>query len=160
MSNLRKTTIDVKKSVKEESVKVLNHMLAEFLTLALVTKQAHWNMRGRDFISVHEMLDPFNAQLLVYADQVAERIIQLGGTAYGTAPAIVKESSFTPYPTDITSVTDHLNALLERYSKLANDLREIIEADKADPATIDILTQANEDLDKYVWFIEAQLDYK
>ena len=59
---------------------------------------------------------------------------------------------------DIYTTRDHLNALKERYGALGNAVREAIEDEKADPDTIDYLTSASEDLDKYLWFIEAHLD--
>lgn len=146
-------------NVKEEIIPVLNNLLSEFLTLALVTKQAHWNMRGNHFISVHEMLDPFNTKLLDYADQIAERIAQLGGIALGTPQVILENSCCSAYPLNITSVEDHLRELQIRYAKLANHLREIIRQALGDEVSINILTDASQNLDKYLWFIEAQLDH-
>lgn len=157
---LRPTLNETEQNVKEEVIPVLNHLLAEFLTLALVTKQAHWNMRGNNFISVHEMLDPFNAQLLVYADQVAERVVQLGGTALGTPQVIVEDSCCPAYPLDISSVEDHLKELHVRYAQLANHLRDTIKKELGDETTLNILTDASQTIDKYMWFIEAQLNYE
>ena len=139
-------------------MKIIYKHLVDFLDLAMVTKQAHWNMRGPNFIAVHEMLDPFNAKLLEYADILAERVVQMGGIAMGTPEIVVGETSFDEYPTDISATEDHLRELALRYSTLANRVRRDIDDNKADAATIDFLTQAVEDLDKYTWFIEAHLE--
>ena len=144
--------------VQEESIRILNEYLADFLNLALITKQAHWNMRGSNFIAVHEMLDPFNDKLLEYADTFAERVVQMGGTALGTPETIVDETSFDAYPTNIFQVNEHLSELIKRYATTANNIRADIDANLADAATIDILTAAVEDLDKYVWFMESHLE--
>ena len=144
--------------VQEESIRILNEYLADFLNLALITKQAHWNMRGSNFIAVHEMLDPFNDKLLEYADTFAERVVQMGGTALGTPETIVDETSFDAYPTNIFQVNEHLSELIKRYATTANNIRADIDANLADAATIDILTAAIEDLDKYVWFMESHLE--
>lgn len=154
---IRYTRNDTSPKVKKEMAKLLNHFLAEFLDLALATKQAHWNMRGRNFIGAHEMLDPFNEKLLDYADTIAERIVQLGGVAYGTVQLVAGSSSFAEYPTTIVSVEDHLTELANRYGILANSLRNTIEKELGDQATLNILTDACDDLDKYLWFLEAHL---
>ncbi|MBO7332311.1 MAG: DNA starvation/stationary phase protection protein Dps [Alphaproteobacteria bacterium] len=142
---------------KEKSIVVLNQFVTDFLCLALATKQAHWNMRGSNFISVHEMLDPFNEKLLEYVDLFAERAVQLGGTALGTAQEIVKVTKLSPYPTDIYATTQHLILLQQQYGEVANAVRQVVENGEADADTIDILTGASEDLDKFLWFIEAHL---
>ncbi|MDR2902416.1 MAG: DNA starvation/stationary phase protection protein Dps [Lactobacillales bacterium] len=156
--SIRYTRNDTSEKVKKETIKLLNHLLAEFIDLALSTKQAHWNMRGSNFIGVHEMLDPFNDKLNDYADTIAERIVQLGGVALGTAGLVAQTSSFEDYPTTIVTVEDHLKELAVRYGALANALRTVIDKGLADSGTENILTDASDDLDKYLWFIEAHLD--
>ena len=156
-NKIRQTLNDTPMKTKEDVSLLLNHLLSEFLDLALMTKQAHWNMRGKNFIAVHEMLDPFNEKLLEYADTIAERIVQLGGTAYGTSQLVVKNSSLAEYPTDISTTEDHLTALSERYATLANTVRKVIEEGLTDEGTANFLTDASNDLDKYLWFMEAHL---
>ena len=156
-NKIRKNVNDTPMKTKEDVVLLLNHLLSEFLDLALMTKQAHWNMRGKNFIAIHEMLDPFNAKLLDYADTIAERIAQLGGTAYGTSQLVAQNSSLAEYPTDISSTDEQLSALLERYATLANAVRKVVEDGMTDEGTANFLTDASNDLDKYLWFIESNL---
>ena len=154
----RPTKLKFDEAVRLESIRILNGYLADFLNLALITKQAHWNMRGSNFIAVHEMLDPFNDKLLEYADTFAERAVQMGGVALGTPEFIVGITSYDSYPINISNVEDHLRELSIRYATIANNVRADINENKADAATIDILTAAVEDLDKYVWFMESHLE--
>jgi starvation-inducible DNA-binding protein len=88
---------------------------------------------------------------------MAERVVQLGGTALGTSQVVAKASSVPPYPTDIYAIKDHLAALIERFGKVANVIRaNIDEADEAgDPDTADIFTEVSRGLDKQLWFLEA-----
>ena len=51
------TRNDLKSNAKKESIDLLNARLADAIDLALITKQAHWNVKGPQFIAIHEMLD-------------------------------------------------------------------------------------------------------
>lgn len=154
-----KTANDLKSNAKNVSIDVLNARLAEAIDLALLTKQAHWNVRGIQFIAVHEMLDEFRTDLDEHVDTMAERIVQLGGTAFGTTQDVSGKTSLPAYPTNIYEVKDHLKALAERYGKAANAARVAIDTtdDAGDANTADILTGYSRTLDKSLWFIEAHL---
>lgn len=92
---------DLSSNAKSVSIGVLNARLADSIDLALLTKQAHWNLKGPHFIALHEMIDGFRTELDGHVDTMAERIVQLGGTALGTTQAVARATSLAPYPTDI-----------------------------------------------------------
>lgn len=153
------TQNDLKSNAKQVSITILNARLADAIDLALLTKQAHWNIKGPQFIALHEMIDQFRTELDGHVDIMAERIVQLGGTALGTTQAVQKSSTLTPYPTDIYKSKEHLAALIERYGKAANLVRAAIDqTDEAgDRDTADIFTAYSRALDKSLWFLEAHV---
>src|SRR5437868_15356791 len=122
-----KTHNDLSSNAKSISIGVLNARLADAIDLALLTKQAHWNIKGPQFIALHEMIDGFRTELDEHVDNIAERVVQLGGTALGTTQVVARASTLAPYPTDIHATKDHLAALIDRYATVANAVRTAID---------------------------------
>ena len=144
-------------NAKGVAVSLLQARLADAIDMSLITKQAHWNLKGPQFIGVHLMLDNFRNEQDEFVDTMAERITQLGGTALGTTQEVAKATTLPAYPVDIYQVSDHIHALIERYAMVANAVRaNIDEVDEAgDPDTADILTEVSRGIDKQLWFLEA-----
>lgn len=156
------TKNDLKSNAKAESIDLLNARLADAIDLALITKQAHWNVKGPQFIAIHEMLDKFRDELDEHVDIIAERAVQLGGTAHGTSQEVAKKSTLKAYPTDIHRTKDHLAALIDRYAAAAKAARKAIDEvdDAGDADTADIFTAYSRALDKLLWFLEAHTQEK
>lgn len=156
---VKSSKVDLASNTKSEIAGLLNARLADGIDLALLTKQAHWNLKGPGFIGVHLMLDGFRKELDDHVDTVAERIAQLGGIAFGTTQTTAASTSLRPYPTDIVPVKDHLDALIERYADTANKVREAIDAsdEAGDAGTADLLTAYSRMLDKALWFLQSNL---
>jgi starvation-inducible DNA-binding protein len=153
------TKIDLAKTIRDKSISLLNPALAGATELMLATKEAHWNVKGPNFIALHELFDKFNAEVSVYVDDLAERIVQLGGHAPGTAQEVVKAKALTPYPQGKTGERDHLRGLISQTSELGAIVREGIDrsTDAGDADTADLLTSVSRGLDKQLWFLEAHL---
>ena len=156
-AHLHKTNNDLKNNAKAVAMEILQARLADSIDLGLITKQAHWNLKGPQFIAIHLMLDGFRDDQDEWADMMAERITQLGGTARGTTQEVTRETSLKPYPPDIYAIADHLKALIERYAACANAVRQNISDtdDAGDKGTADVLTEVSRGLDKQLWFLEA-----
>ncbi|WP_298957099.1 DNA starvation/stationary phase protection protein Dps [uncultured Methylobacterium sp.] len=146
-------------NAKRVSIEALNARLADGIDLALAIKQAHWNLKGPQFIGVHLMLDGFRTEIDDLNDKVAERAVQLGGTALGTATVVAQSSKLAAYPTDVYAIADHIAALIDRYATYANAVRQNIdETDEAgDADTADLFTEVSRAVDKQLWFLEAHV---
>lgn len=151
--------IELASNVKSAMIDLCNARLAEAIDLALLTKQAHWNLKGIQFIAVHEMLDGFRSDIDEHSDTIAERAAQLGGIALGTTQDVAAKTTLKPYPTDISAIPDHLKALVDRYAAAATAGRTAIDtaSEAGDADTADIFTAYSRSLDKALWFLESHL---
>jgi starvation-inducible DNA-binding protein len=153
------TRIDLSRDVREQMIELLNQHLADTFDLYSQTKQSHWNVKGAQFHSLHELFDKLAAELAGYADLIAERATALGGLARGTVRLAAARSQLPEYPLNAVAGLATVEALAERYGTIANSLRSAINIahDVGDAASEDLLTEVTRGLDKALWFLEAHL---
>lgn len=151
--------IDMPQDRRAALVQLLNHRLSDLIDLHLQAKQAHWNVRGPNFIALHELFDKVAEVADEHTDEVAERIAQLGGIAEGTVQAVHGRTHLHDYPLTIVSGHEHVEALSSALAKLAQLAREAIDksTELGDVDTADLFTGVSRDIDKYLWFVEAHL---
>jgi starvation-inducible DNA-binding protein len=136
---------------------LLNRRLADALDLQSQCKQAHWNVKGPQFIALHKLFDDVYTDVAGYADLLAERIVQLGGVAHGTVRAVAEASELGEYPTSISTGEDHVKNLSAAIAAFGAHMRLAIDQTDGlgDAATADICTEITRGADKWLWFIEA-----
>lgn len=154
---MSKTKNDLSKKTREAVVKILNERLADSVDLMMQSKQAHWNVKGANFIALHELFDKIVESAEEWIDDIAERAVALGGVAYGTVRVAAKQSNLKEYPLGISSGADHVEALSNALASYGKAVRAAIDAtDKlGDAGTADLFTSISRDVDKYLWFVEA-----
>jgi starvation-inducible DNA-binding protein len=153
------TRIDLAADVRGPMIDLLNRQLASTFDLYSQTKQAHWNVKGAQFYSLHELFDKLAEELEGYADLIAERATALGGLAQGTVRLSAANSQLTELPLEVTNSLPTVDALAERYAALAASTRKASDAanDQGDADTGDLFTEVSRGLDKALWFLEAHL---
>src|ERR671937_1221376 len=97
------TKNDLPVDTRVEVTGLLNQRLADCIDLETQCKQAHWNVKGPNFIALHKLFDEINEAVEEYVDLIAERIVQLGGIAEGTARTVAQRSTLLEYPPLISS---------------------------------------------------------
>lgn len=154
-----KTKNDIPEAVRGKIIDILSARLADSADLMLQAKQAHWNVKGPTFIALHELFDKIVDDAEEYMDLIAERVIQLGGTAEGTLRVAARKSALDEYPLTITSGRDHADALSSVLAKYGKAIRRAIdESDElGDKDTADLFTQVSRGVDKWLWFVEAHI---
>jgi starvation-inducible DNA-binding protein len=151
--------IDLSPKLRGQLEQLLNARLADALDLESASKQAHWNVKGANFIALHELFEQVHGSIERHVDTIAERITALGGTAHGTVQAVARGSSLAPYPQNISDGVAHLEALSDRLADFGKKIRAAINASDqvGDADTADLFTGVSRDADKYLWFLEAHL---
>lgn len=156
---LHTTKNDLSEGVRSKVVGLLNSRLADCIDLQTQTKQAHWNVKGPEFIALHKLFDEISDDVEDYVDTIAERAVQLGATVEGTARAVAARSSLPEYPLAITSGRDHVAALANVLAAFGKAARQAISAadELGDADTADVFTEVSRGIDKWLWMVEAHL---
>lgn len=154
-----KTRNDLADNTRKAMIALLNARLVDAIDLRLAVKQAHWNVKGPNFIALHELFDQIQGRIDGFVDDIAERSVALSGVVAGTAQAVAKGSELEPYPADITDEKEHLKALADRIAAFGKLARAAIDAadEAGDKDTADLFTAVSRQMDKDLWFIEAHL---
>ena len=154
-----KTKNDLPETTRIKAIELLNARLSDCIDLQTQTKQAHWNVKGPNFIALHELFDKVNEDVEGYVDDIAERAVQLGGVAEGTARMAAKRSSLSEYPANAVDGRSHVEALSSALAAFGKAARKAInDADAlGDVDTSDLFTEISRGVDKWLWFVEAHL---
>ncbi len=159
---LLSTKNDMPHTTREKVVEILNERLADAVDFYLQVKNAHWNVKGPQFIALHELFDEVAGHFVEHIDLIAERVVQLGGLAEGTLPAISKRTSLPTYRAELTDGPDHLAALVGSLGSFAKSIRYDINRtnELGDAGTGDLCTEVSRSVDKDLWFLESHLHKK
>ena len=151
------TENDISQNRRVEISALLNQRLADAVDLQTQMKQAHWNVKGPHFIGLHELFDKIDEAVEAYVDLTAERIVQLGGIAEGTARIAAGRSRLEEYPLAIADGSAHVEAVSKALSTFGHEARNSIDqADElGDADTSDLFTEVSRGIDKWLWSVEA-----
>ena len=156
-AKLYRTKNDLPPATRAQVADLLNQRLADCIDLQTQCKQAHWNLKGANFIALHKLFDEINDSVEDYVDLIAERIAQLGGIAEGTARVVAERSALDVYPLVLETSDEHVDALSTALAAFARTARlGIDEMDELEDAvSSDILTEITRGVDQWLWFVEA-----
>jgi len=156
------TRNDLPASTRTRVIELLNARLADAIDLGAQSKHAHWNVKGPNFIALHELFDKVAENAEEHIDTLAERVTALGGTAHGTIACVARASTLKAYPEDISEGLMHVDALSSALADFGAKARAAIDAAArlGDADTADLFTGVSRDIDKYLWFLEAHLHAK
>jgi starvation-inducible DNA-binding protein len=136
----------------------LQATLAELIDLALIGKQAHWNVVGPNFRSIHLQLDEIVDVARVSTDRVAERIATLGGAPEGRPAAVAAASGLPDFPSGEIQAQETVERMTEVIETATGRMKErMLRMGDSDPVSQDALIEASDGLEKQAWMLRAQL---
>ncbi|HSQ31283.1 MAG TPA: ferritin-like domain-containing protein [Gemmatimonadaceae bacterium] len=144
---------------RSKSAGALQATLIELQALQLATKQAHWNVSGMLFWSMHEMLDAHYEAIAAMTDEVAERLLSTGNPADGRPRTIVERSPIAEMPDGLLDDSWLLAYFAEQYAVVADRLLERIgDIEEDDPTSANLLQEVEHLVEKNQWQVRAHLE--
>src|SRR6478672_5513436 len=143
------TENDIPEQRRSELNALMNQRLADAVDLQTQMKQAHWNVKGPHFIGLHELFDKVDEAVESYVDLIAERVVQLGGIAEGTARVAAARSRLEEYPLAIADGAAHVEAVARALSTFGREVRMSIDETNTlgDADTADLFTEVSRGID-------------
>jgi starvation-inducible DNA-binding protein len=130
----------------------------ELVALAVNGKQAHWHVRGSNFIAVHELLDEVVAHAQEWTDTAAERVVALGLPIDGRLATVAEKSGaanpklgFQPYEEAIADVVAQIDLATEKIIEAIDGLADL------DAASQDVVIEIRRGIDKDRWFLSSHI---
>lgn len=136
-------------------VSILNQNLATLIDLKLRLKQAHWNVRGLNFIGLHKLFDKAQGEVEGFYDTVAERIGALGDEARGTLEDVKDSTRLDEYMLGTANGEKHVSAIMQSLDKACGETKQAIAdcLEAKDQATADAFIEITRGLDQLRYLI-------
>jgi starvation-inducible DNA-binding protein len=149
------TTLDAEQ--QRIAGEALQGTVVDLIDLSLIAKQAHWNVIGPNFLSVHPALDELVTVARNFTDEAAERATAIGVSPDGRAATVAADAGTTGFTDGWTPDTEVAWTIVANLTAVIERLRARIECtEKADPVTQDLLIGITARLEQLHWMWQAQ----
>lgn len=135
----------------------LQGSLIDLIDLSLQAKQAHWNLIGHRFRSLHLQLDEVVAMARTHADTVAERAVAVGMNPDGRSATVAADTTSPQLGAGYISDENTVAGFIDIFASVTRRFRERLgSVAEADPVTENLLEEVLHDLEKMYWMFQAQ----
>ncbi len=155
-----KTEIGITETDRQAVANQLGKLLADEFVLYTKTRNAHWNVEGKDFYDKHKFFETQFGQLDKIIDSVAERIRTIGHYLPATLKYFLELTHFTEVSKEKNDALSFIKELLIDHESIIIYCRKNIESfahDFKDKGTSDFITQLAERHEKMAWFLRSHL---
>ncbi|EUJ39850.1 Dps family protein [Brochothrix campestris] len=149
------------KTIKAVDTKqFLNHQVANYGVVYIKLHQLHWYVKGSHFFTLHEKFEELYNETTAILDEIAERLIAIGGAPYSTLAEFIAHSSIEeqPYKTPLNQ-DEMVKIVIADLTTLRDELVEgiAISDEENDSVTNDLLISKKASIDTHIWFYTAFL---
>jgi starvation-inducible DNA-binding protein len=136
----------------------LNHLLSDFHIFYQNTRGFHWNIKGKRFFELHMKFEEFYTESLTAIDEIAERILTIGGAPLHTFDDYREVSDLKVYK-NISADTECVEAVKEQYIQLIAQENKVkdIASEIGDNETEDMMIGLINTQQKTIWMLNAWL---
>lgn len=149
--------LDSEKS--QQVVNLLNELLANYQIYYQNLRGFHWNVRGNRFFVLHAKFEELYNDAIEKVDEIAERILTLGGVPLHSYAAYAKVATLKAKE-NVTDGDACLRAVVEDVQVLLKQERELLSlaAESGDEGTQDVFSSYVSGQEKLLWMLNAYLD--
>ncbi len=145
-------------TVAAAAAQFLSPVVLGLQALTIDGKQAHWHVRGANFVGVHELLDTIVAHAGDFADTAAERIVALGLPIDARISAVAAKGSATSVPAGFTQSDELVRAVISDIDAILIDVKAAIDGlDEVDLTSQDVAIEIMRGLEKDCWFLVSHI---
>ncbi len=136
----------------------LNDLLANYQVFYQNLRGLHWNIKGREFFELHLKFEEFYDDAVLKVDEIAERILTLGGEPLHTF-ADYLEISEIKSEKGIYEGMKGIQIIIDNFSKLILKERNILKlaADSDDEGTVSLMSDYISETEKTLWMLSSYL---
>jgi starvation-inducible DNA-binding protein len=145
-------------SLETQLFDVLNKQIANWSVLFIKLHNFHWYVKGNQFFTLHTKFEEFYNEASLHIDEIAERLLSIGGQPVATMKECLQMASVTEANGNETA-EEMVQSISSDYTMLIGDLKEgmSIAEKENDEITGDLLLAIHSSLEKHVWMLKAFL---
>lgn len=152
------STTAIDPTVAAGAAQFLSPVVLGLQALTVNGKQAHWHVRGANFVGVHELLDTIVAHAGDFADTAAERIVALGLPIDARVSAVADKAGATSVPAGFTQSDELIRAVISDIDSILVDVKAAVEGlDEVDLTSQDVAIEIQRGLEKDRWFLLSHI---
>lgn len=153
--------LHLNESTSAEVVASLKQLLADFQVHYMNLRGFHWNIKGRGFFVLHAKFEELYNDAAEKVDQIAERILMLGGEPSNKFSDYLAASHIAEIG-GVSCGDQALGHILETYKHLIGEERRLLSqaSEAGDEVTVSMMTDYLEQQEKMVWMLCAYADGK